>query len=37
MSVRLGVVGCGNVSEIYLRNLRTLADIEARYYPKFCV
>ena len=30
MSVKLGVVGCGNISEIYLKNLRTSADIEVR-------
>ena len=30
MSVKLGVVGCGNISEIYLKNLRMSADIEVR-------
>jgi predicted dehydrogenase len=28
MSVKLGVVGCGNISEIYLKNLGALADLE---------
>jgi predicted homoserine dehydrogenase-like protein len=28
MSVRLGVVGCGNISEIYLKNLCTLDGLE---------
>jgi predicted dehydrogenase len=28
MSVRLGVVGCGNISEIYLENLGALAGVE---------
>ena len=28
MSVKLGVVGCGNISEIYLKNLGALANLE---------
>ena len=28
MSLKLGVVGCGNISEIYLQNLCSFADIE---------
>jgi predicted dehydrogenase len=28
MSTKVGIVGCGNISEIYLRNSRRLADIE---------
>ena len=28
MRLKLGVVGCGNISEIYLQNLCTFADIE---------
>ena len=28
MSTKVGIVGCGNISEIYLKNSRRLADIE---------
>lgn len=28
MSVRLGVIGCGNISEIYLKNLCTFPEVE---------
>ena len=28
MSVKLGIIGCGYISEIYLRNLSALADVE---------